>query len=429
MNALIQLKETTAALLAVLLLACFAISPTVKAVVPPPDGGYPGFTTAEGQNALKNLTSGSGNTGVGWYSLFSATTASFNTATGAGALLLNTADENTAFGAAALLFNTTGINNTAVGATALLHYTIAEGNTATGAFALSSNTEGDFNTATGFQALLQNTGGVNNTANGVNALSSNTNGFSNTATGAYALFSNTIGEGNTATGYYALFSNTSGSGNTATGDGALSDNTTGTTNTATGFDALFLGSGNDNTATDASALRNNAGSTNSAFGRNALSNNSSGNNNIALRAGAGSSIITASDTICIGAAGVNVTDGCYIGHIFQEAIDPDNLAMAIDVHGKLGTPASSRRFKDDIKSMNKASEVILALKPVTFHYKNDAKCSPRFGLIAEEVAEVDPNLVASDKDGKPYSVRYDQVNAMLLNEFLKEHRKNEQQRI
>jgi uncharacterized coiled-coil protein SlyX len=97
--------------------------------------------------------------------------------------------------------------------------------------------------------------------------------------------------------------------------------------------------------------------------------------------------------------------------------------MAIDVHGKLGTPASSRRFKDDIKPMNKASEVILALKPVTFHYKNDAKCNPRFGLIAEEVAEVDSNLVASDKEGKPYSVRYDQVNAMLLNEFLKEHRK------
>jgi translation initiation factor IF-2 len=132
---------------------------------------------------------------------------------------------------------------------------------------------------------------------------------------------------------------------------------------------------------------------------------------------------TASDTICIGIVGVDVTDGCYIGHVFEEPLDPDNLTMAIDVNGKVGTLASSRRFKDHIKPMDKTSEAILALKPVTFHYKSDKNCSPRFGLIAEEVAEVDPNLVARDKDGKPYSVRYDQVNAMLLNEFLKEHRR------
>src|SRR5262249_32211083 len=112
-----------------------------------------------------------------------------------------------------------------------------------------------------------------------------------------------------------------------------------------------------------------------------------------------------------------------IGHVFEEPLDPDNLAMAIDVNGKVGTLPSSRRFKDNVKPMDKTSEAILALKPVTFHYKNDKKCSLRFGLIAEEVAEVDPNLVARDKEGKPFSVRYDQVNAMLLNEFLKEHKK------
>jgi hypothetical protein len=151
--------------------------------------------------------------------------------------------------------------------------------------------------------------------------------------------------------------------------------------------------------------------------------NTSGNNNIALGVNAGSNVTTASDTICIGIVGVNVTDGCYIGHVFEEPLDPDNLTMAIDVHGKVGTLASSRRFKDDIKPMDKTSEAFLALKPVTFHYKSDKNCSPRFGLIAEEVANVDPNLVARDKEGKPYSVRYDQVNAMLLNEFLKEHRK------
>lgn len=142
---------------------------------------------------------------------------------------------------------------------------------------------------------------------------------------------------------------------------------------------------------------------------------------------AGFNVVTASDTICIGIAGVDVTDGCYIGHVFEEPLDPDNLPMAIDVHGKVGTLASSRRFKADIKAMDKASEAILALKPVTFHYKRDKNCRPRFGLIAEEVAEVDPNLVAVDKEGKPYSVRYDQVNAMLLNEFLKENKKVETQ--
>jgi uncharacterized coiled-coil protein SlyX len=124
-----------------------------------------------------------------------------------------------------------------------------------------------------------------------------------------------------------------------------------------------------------------------------------------------------------------VTDGCYIGHVFEEPLDPDNLAMAIDVNGKVGAPPSSRRFKDHIKPMDKTSESILALKPVTFHYKSDKNCSRRFGLIAEEVAEVDPNLVALDKEGKPYSVRYEQVNAMLLNEFLKEHKKVKAQQI
>jgi hypothetical protein len=160
-------------------------------------------------------------------------------------------------------------------------------------------------------------------------------------------------------------------------------------------------------------------------GYGAGANVNGGNNNIALGVNAGLNVTTASDTICIGIVGVNVTDGCYIGHVFEEPLDPDNLAMAIDVNGKVGTLPSSRRFKDHIKPMDKTSEAILALKPVSFHYKSDKTCSPRFGLIAEEVAKVDPDLVARDKEGKPYSVRYDQVNAMLLNEFLKEHRKVE----
>jgi hypothetical protein len=345
MNPLIQPKTITSPLLITLTLLCFGFFPKAQAVVPPPDGGYPGGTTAEGQAALFSLTTGTFNTAVGFLSLRSNTDSSFNTAIGAGALLANDgplSNGNTAIGTAALLSNVGG-----------------GGNTATGAFALISNTDGSANTASGHSAL----------------------------------FSNIIGVGNTAAGQSALHANTTGAYNTASGYLALVNSTNGTDNTAIGYSALF--------------------------------NNSTGSRNIALGSGAGFNITTASDTICIGIPGVNVTDGCYIGHIFQESIDPDNLGIAIDVHGKVGTPASSRRFKNDIKPMDKASEVILGLKPVTFYYKSDAKCSQRFGLIAEEVAEVDPKLVARDREGKPYSVRYDQVNAMLLNEFLKEHRKVE----
>jgi hypothetical protein len=342
---------------------CFATINPAKAVNPAPDGAYPGGNTAEGQQALFNFTTGTFNTAVGFLSLRNNTEGQFNTAIGAGALLANIGGSNNA----------------------------GNDNTATGAGALLSNTIGFYNTANGAFALLSNTIGSHNTANGLGALQLNTSGESNTATGTFALYQNTTGGSNTANGQGALFSNTTGMFNTAMGDGALINNTTGNFNTAVGI--------------------------------NSLSNNTSGSNNIALGAGAGVNIHTASDRICIGIAGVDTTDGCYIGHVFEEALDPDHLAMAIDVNGKVGTPASSRRFKDDIKPMDRASEVILSLKPVTFHYKNDPTCSPRFGLIAEEVAAVDPTLVACDKEGKPYSVRYDQVNAMLLNEFLKEHKR------
>ena len=344
-----------------MMIACnlLALEQGTQAVIPPPDGGYPGNNTAEGQNALLSLTSGTFNTAIGSLSLKSDTTGGGNTAIGAGTLLVNTADQNTATGVAALLSNTTGTHNTANGALALL-----------------SNTEGD----------------------------------RNNACGAFALFNNTTGGANNAVGYNALFQNQTGSQNNAHGDFALFSNIDGNFNTAVGGNTLVNNTGNNNTA----------------IGFNALQNNSIGNNNIALGAGAGSNVRIASDTICIGAPGVDVTDGCYIGHVFEEALDPDHLAMAIDVNGKVGTPASSRRFKEDIKPMDKASEVILALKPVTFHYKNDAKHNPRFGLIAEEVWAIDPSLVAFDKERKPYSVRFDQVNAMLLNEFLKEHKKVQQ---
>ena len=170
---------------------------------------------------------------------------------------------------------------------------------------------------------------------------------------------------------------------------------------------------------------NTSGGANTAVGYGALTN-STGSNSIALGTNAGSNVTTANNVICIGTSGQNVSDGFYVGNVFETFIDADNLPVRIDFRGRLGTQTSSRRFKDHIAPMEKASEAILALNPVKFHYKDDTRRRPEFGLIAEEVAQVDPNLVALDKEGKPYTVRYDQVNAMLLNEFLKEHGKVQQ---
>ena len=383
MNPLIQLKATSP-LLITLALLCFGLLSKVEAVVPAPDGGYPGFNTAEGQNALFSLTTGSANTAVGWYSLFSNTEGNFNTATGAGALLFNTARENTAFGAAALLFNSTGVANTAVGAASLLN-----------------NTEGGFNTSIGEFALSHNTTGSNNTANGFQALFSNTSGDRNTATGWQALVNNTGANNNTAHGFEALHNTNSGN------------------NTGIGFDALEANTiGNSNTAVGANALRNATGSNNIALGEGAGVAVLAGNNNIEIGNGGANAD---DNTIRIGLEGTQTQT--FIAGILGSG--PFGCDVTIDpVTGQLGVGAciSSERFKKDIDSMDKASEAIFSLKPVTFRYKNDKTNNPQFGLIAEEVAKVNPALIAVDKEGKPYSVRYQQIDAMLLNEFLKEHR-------
>jgi len=339
MKSRLQLKMAIQQLI-IGLAVCCVILPSAFAVIPPPDGGYPNFTTAEGTKALQNLTSGSGNTGVGWYSLFSATTASFNTGVGAGTLALNMNDENTATGTAALLLNTTGFQNTANGAFALFSNTTGAQNTANGAFALFSNTTGNYNTANGSQALTHNTGELN-TANGFNALVSNTSGFGNTADGYQTLVNNSTGNGNTALGYNAGFN-----------------------------------------------------------------------------------VTTANNVICIGdVAGADVDNTAWIANIYgTTTISGTTLPVVVSDSGQLGTTSSSRRFKNEIKPMDKASEAILALKPVTFHYKGDHRGTPQFGLIAEDVAAANPDLVVHDKDGEIYTVRYDAVNAMLLNEFLKDHK-------
>jgi Chaperone of endosialidase len=249
--------------------------------------------------------------------------------------------------------------------------------------------------------------------------------------GAAALTGNTTGFGNTANGFQALQSNTSGSGNTATGVAALSSNTVAVENTAIGFNALAANiDGANNTAVGSGALVNSNGDFNTALGLGALSNNTTGGSNIALGRLAGTGVATASNVICIGALvdGADVNDSCYIGNIHGQTVDSGTgLSVFVDSAGKLGTTLSSRRFKRDIQPMDKSSEVVLALKPVTFYYKTDANGTPQFGLLAEDVADVDPDLVVRDRDGELLSVRYDQVNAMLLNEFIKEHRKMEEQ--
>jgi hypothetical protein len=342
-----------------LTLGSFALPQRTQAVGPEaPDTALAGGNTADGQLALGGLTTGVYNSAFGIFSLLSNGAANFNTGIGAGTLFANTANENTAIGAGAIFSNTSGARNAA-----------------SGAFALFSSTAGNDNTAIGDRALL-----VADNA-----------------------------DGNTAVGSGALIANTSGALNTVIGAAAAITNTTGTSNTAVGLNALFSNNGDNNTA----------------VGRGALGGNTSGNNNVALGFGAGSGVTTANNVICIGTnvAGNDVNDSCYIGNIFGDT-SSGGTAVFVNSNGRLGTVVSSRRFKEDIKPMAQASEALLALKPVTFRYKKeiDPTGMSQFGLVAEEVAKVNPDLVVRDKEGKPYSVRYEQVNAMLLNEFLKEHR-------
>jgi len=280
-----------------------------------------------------------------------------------------------------------GSFSTADGTNALGSITTGAGNSAFGWFSLFSNTDGSFNTGVGAGALLFNTQS------------------SNTAVGAAALFNNTVGFQNTAVGTAALLSNTGGGGfagslNVAVGDHALTANTTGFENTAVGQNAL-------------QAVTSGTANANTALGHSAGFNATTGSGNVYIGAN------------MLGVAGES--NACYIRSIVGRTVDAGTaVAVFVDANNKLGTTASSRRFKRDIKPMDKASEAIMALKPVTFHYNSDTKSTPCFGLIAEEVAEVNPDLVVRNNDGELMSVRYDQVNAMLLNEFLKEHRKVEQ---
>jgi len=301
--------------------------------------------------------------------------------------------------------------NTAEGQEALFSLTSGIYNTALGWLSLESVSTGDLNTGVGAGTLVFNTANEN-TATGAGALLSNSSGFRNTANGSFALANNTIGNNNTAVGSNVLTSDTTGGSNTAVGLDALSSNATGNNNTAVGREAL---------------LNNTTGESNVAVGRGALANSTTGVSNLALGIDAGNQVTAASNVIAIGHTAADVSDTTWIGNVFGVTTQSGTTApVVVSDTGQLGTVASSERFKKDIASMEKVSEAILSLRPVTFHYRSDGKATAQFGLVAEEVAKVNPALVLPDKEGKPYTVRYEAVNAMLLNEFLKEHRKVEQ---
>jgi trimeric autotransporter adhesin len=417
MNSLIQLKTLGSrgrnparslpfrrGFLLIPLILVFAFSPNAQ-TAPSPETPDPGavkgtLNTADGDRALQAVTAAAiANSAFGAFSMFGLTTGNFNTGVGAGSLDLNNADSNTAVGAAALLLNTTG-GGADTGTQ----------NVAVGTFAMEFNTggandfDGSFNDAVGAFALNQNTIGKANNAFGNSALFNNTIGNFNVAVGDSALFSlatsdptNGNGNANTAVGELALASLTTGGGNTAVGDSALVNSITGYQNIAVGYVA----------------------------GQNLTT----GGTNIYI---SNPGVDTESDTIRIGNV-VPFTDiygfphpahtATYIAAISGTAVVGD--PVVVDANGQLGTATSSARFKKAIKPMDKASEAILAVKPVSFQYKSDSNGMPQFGLIAEEVAKVNPDLVVRDRKGEIYSVRYEAVNAMLLNEFLKEHRKVE----
>ena len=363
MKTLVPFKIAIPRLLVCVLLVCFELSQQAQATEP--GTILPNGNTAEGSGVLVSLASGVWNSGFGFQALNHDTAGKSNTATGV----------------RALFSDTTGSNNTANGVYALYGNTTGWYNNAVGAYALANNISGNYNTANGYGALYRNTADAN-TANGFAALYLNTTGSLNTANGYLALNHNTFGAANTATGYRALDSNTTGTFNTAIGDQALSRNTTGFANTAIGD-----GAGLDQTT------------------------------------GAGNVYIGSGIT---GVAGES--NACYIASIFGQ-LSASGIPVLVNSSNKLGTTTSSKRFKEDIKSMDKASEAILALRPVSFRYKKeiDPAGTSQFGLVAEDVEKVNPELVVRDKEGKPYTVRYDAVNAMLLNEFLKAHRKIREQ--
>jgi hypothetical protein len=314
-------------------------------------------------------------------------------------------NNNTALGSNVLVNNTTGGDNTAIGVNALVDNISGGSNTATGVNALFSNTTGESNTATGVEALFSNTMGANNTAIGSGTLGFNTIGGDNTAAGVSALGENTTGGGNTASGSEALVLNTSGSFNSASGADALFENTTGNNNTAAGENALLF---------------NTTGGNNVGIGNNGGSNLTTGDNNIDIF---DPGVAGEANTIRIGTQGTQTVT--FVAGIFGGATIKKGCDVEVDATGMLGCAKSSARYKRDIRDMGDASDKLMKLRPVTFQYKGDSSGVEQYGLIAEEVEKVYPELVVDNKDGKAETVAYQVLPAMLLNEVQKERRDSE----
>jgi hypothetical protein len=306
---------------------------------------------------------------------------------GTGAGTGSSGARNSAFGASALTSSNSGTDNTAIGYNALFANTTGGSNTATGGVALQHNTTGSSNTATGWDSLFSNTTGFDNTATGLATLNVNTSGVENTATGWYALLDNTTGNADTASGATALSSNTTGNNNTATGAGALGNSTTGNGNIAVGFNA----------------------------GLNLVT----GDNNIVI---GNAGVAHESNTIRIGIQGTQTAT--YVAGIFGSKTT-GGCEVVVEKTGRLGCVKSSARYKRDIHDMDAASGNLMKLRPVTFRYKDDPDGTRQYGLIAEEVARVYPELIVRDADGKVESVQYWMLTAMLLNEVQKQAREGE----
>jgi hypothetical protein len=409
-----------ATLVLTIALACGILCPAAG------QAAAPAATTKLGKSALKGNT-GANNTAIGFYALnpnYFCTAAGVPNACCTGAnkgSCGNSGVSNTAVGAGALTSNTTGNANTAIGEVALDSNTTGAWNSVLGASALVLNTTGSANVAVGYQALASNTTD-HNVAVGYGSLRNNTTGGANTGLGDLALYTNTTANGSTAVGFQALLLSNNND-NTAVGNAALRNTTTGFNNTGLGRATLAANdTGSGNTGLGVNALFNNTtGVGNTAIGQFAGFNLTTGNNNIDI----GNYGVTAeSDTIRIG-SGQTAT---YISGI-SGATSAGGVAVFVDGAGHLGTITSSARFKEDIQDIGDGSSALLKLRPVRFHYKQDVDPSgiEQYGLVAEEVAKVYPDLVVYDEHGAPQTVRYHFVNALLLNEVQRQARQAETQ--
>jgi hypothetical protein len=288
------------------------------------------------------------------------------------------------------------------------------------------------NLAVGWASIPSSTTGEFNTVAGIATLTNNSSGGSNTGIGYGALFGNTSGSFNTATGFEALTNNSGGEENTADGFEAILGGS-GSYNTATGFEALYSGATYGNVANGYEALYSTTGSYNTAVGYEALLNSTSGGANIAIGSLAGANIGSGFANIDIGNVGASTdNDAIRIGTLNEQTSffaagvrgvttgENNAVPVVIDSNGQLGTVSSSRRFKTDIQDMGDASSGLMRLRPVTFRYKKlfaDGSQPIQYGLIAEEVAKVYPDLVARSADGEIESVKYQVLDSMLLNEL------------